>query len=212
MTYYSELLLVGGSRLEGQERSVVSNLVFPLTVEIVTHDVDKVQVLAELWDVITANQIWSLEIFGYLRVIVNYVIFSFANIKKLRWTYSRNTNDDHLKCWNARTSLKSHYTHSIIFCSQGQKKKKTPVAVGKGHRDLTTTKPWNNDCPEEDLPSGQSLEGCRDSGRQEEPWVTRGLGLSFEGKTQFADEVDVVGFVVSSSGILWKRKESDLGK
>lgn len=57
MTYYSELLLVGGSRLEGQERSVVSNLVFPLTVEIVTHDVDKVQVLAELWDVITANQI-----------------------------------------------------------------------------------------------------------------------------------------------------------
>lgn len=56
MTYHSEFLLVGGRRLEGQERSVVSNLVLPLTVEVVAHDVDEVQVLADLWDVITADQ------------------------------------------------------------------------------------------------------------------------------------------------------------
>lgn len=40
LTYHSEFLLIAGSALEREQRTVVSDLTLPLTVEVVCHDID----------------------------------------------------------------------------------------------------------------------------------------------------------------------------
>lgn len=55
-TYNCEFLLIGGGALERIERRVVSNLSFPLAVEVICHDVDHVQVLGDFRYIISAHK------------------------------------------------------------------------------------------------------------------------------------------------------------
>ena len=44
-----------GRRFKREERTVVPNLAFPMTVEIVGHDIEEVDVLDHLWDVVSGR-------------------------------------------------------------------------------------------------------------------------------------------------------------
>lgn len=53
--YHCEFSLVTGCRFKGVKGAVVANLTFPMTMEVVGHNVEKVDVLDDLWHVVTGR-------------------------------------------------------------------------------------------------------------------------------------------------------------
>ena len=47
--------MVAGRRFEWEERAVVADLAFPVTVEVVCHDVQKIDILDDFWHIVTGR-------------------------------------------------------------------------------------------------------------------------------------------------------------